>query len=100
MDDNDTLHFSDSHTSEERRIIRELLGPEKYPQRWNKTMELFFNSGGMAHFVIYYGARHVNFYKGMTEDYINFFEANRESKTPVYPKLSDPSSSLGHLGLD
>lgn len=39
---------------------------------------------------MYDGASHTPYYRGMMQDFINFFSANRDSSKPVYVRPSDP----------
>lgn len=98
LDDNDTYNAWDCFGDQENKIIRDVLGEQKYPQRWNKTKELFFKAGGKAQFVIYKGLKHETSSNGMWEDYKNFFNANRSSAKPVYIKLTRPELTINDTG--
>jgi hypothetical protein len=81
-------------TPYEREIVENLLSLIEYPDKWEKLKKIFAKSGGEAQANIYIGAGHETFYKGMTQDYLNFYKANRESDKPVYVKPSDPATTL------
>lgn len=84
-------------TPYEQEIQTKLLSLIEYPDKWNKATKIFKKSGGQAQTNVYIGAGHEPYYKGMTQDYINFFSANRDSKTPVYVKPSDPKNTLTEI---
>lgn len=91
----DPLQYSDLYVSqEERNIVKNLLHLNKYPEGWKVMGDIFKRSGGEAQVNIYIGAGHETFYKGMTQDYLNFYKANRNSDKPVYVKPSDPASTI------
>ncbi|MDF2891623.1 MAG: hypothetical protein K0R80_1990 [Clostridia bacterium] len=93
-DNNNPVLADDCYTDEEKEIIKKVLAVKEYPDQWVKFKELFKNSSGQAQANVYIGAGHETFYKGMSQDYMNFFIANRESAKPVYVMPSDPETTL------
>jgi hypothetical protein len=81
-------------TPYEREIVDKLLSLKEYPDKWEKMKKIYAKSGGEAQANVYIGASHETFYKGMTQDYLNFSKANRDSDKPVYVKPSDPAGTL------
>ncbi|SIS64883.1 Ig-like domain-containing protein [Salimicrobium flavidum] len=84
QDDNDTYGYSDVFGDEEERLIGEVLGEKMYPDRWEKSKELYFDSGAEGAFALYDGVGH-SISPQMLEDIEEFFDANRSSDHPVYP---------------
>jgi len=80
-------------TPYEQEIQKNVLGIAEYPDKWQNASKIFKKSGGEAQTNIYIGASHDPYYKGMMQDYINFFSANRDSNKPVYVKPSDPQNT-------
>ena len=97
VDYNNPTLMDDMWTAEEKVIINKVLAVKEYPDRWNKMLTLFEKSGAQAQANIYIGAAHETFYKGMTQDYMNFFMANRQSTKPVYVRPSDPKTTLTNI---
>lgn len=94
----DPLKYSDLYVSqEERDIVKNLLRLNRYPEGWEVMGDIFKRSGGEAQVNIYLGAGHDIYYKGMTQDYLNFYKANRNSDKPVYVKPSDPDNTITHI---
>lgn len=97
----DPLQYSDLYVSqEERNIVKNLLRLNKYPEGWKVMGDIFKGSGGEAQVNIYLGAGHEVYYKGMTQDYLNFYKANRNSDKPVYVKPSDPDNTITYIYSD
>lgn len=93
---NPTLAW-DIWSPEEQAIIHKVLAVAEYPDQWNKYKALFDGSGGEAQANVYLGAGHDIYVGGMTQDYLNFFAANRASDKPVYVKPSDPANTLSDI---
>lgn len=87
----------DMWSPEEQAIIRKVLAVKEYPDQWEKYKAIFEQSGGQAQANVYIGAGHETFYKGMTQDYLNFFRANRISDKPVYVLPSDPATTKSDI---
>lgn len=87
MDDNNTLPFSDCYGEEERRIITKLFGTEVLP-RAKKLIELYGEYGGSGMFILDKGIQHSSSSQ-MDQYVVEFFKANRNTNTPVYPTIKD-----------
>ncbi|SDJ27097.1 Ig-like domain-containing protein [Salimicrobium halophilum] len=86
-DTNDTFQYNDTFGPEEKDLIREFMGEEMYPTRWNNNKELYFESGAEGAFGLYYGVGH-EITDRIMYDLTEFFKDNRSSKKPVYPDSS------------
>ncbi|MBA2175322.1 hypothetical protein H0266_10480 [Halobacillus locisalis] len=87
-DRNDTYQYSDTFGPEEKQLIKDFMGEEMYPTRWENNKELYFQSSAEGAFGLYYDLGHeITDY--MISDLVEFFRANRESEQPVYPSSTD-----------
>ncbi|MCD5324166.1 MULTISPECIES: alpha/beta hydrolase family protein [Pontibacillus] len=75
-DRNDTYQYGDTFGPEEKRLIKELMGEEMYPTRWENNKELYFESGANGAFGLYYDTGH-EIPGDTVSDLIEFFEKNR-----------------------
>jgi len=57
-DDNDAVAFDDGYSSEERRIVHEVLGAKMQPDRWVAVQEAYRASGADVRFRTYPGMGH------------------------------------------
>lgn len=86
-DTNDTFPYNDTFGPQEKDLIREFMGEEMYPTRWNNNKDLYFESGADGAFGLYYGVGH-EITDRMVNDLTEFFKDNRSSEGPVYPSSS------------
>lgn len=93
-DHNNPRLNDDQYTDVEKTVIESVLAVTEYPDRWKKQKTIFAGSGAEGQASVYIGAGHETFYKGMHQDYLNFFMANRDSDRPVYVQPSEPESTL------
>jgi hypothetical protein len=87
-DENDVLPYTDCYGDEERRIITKLWGVEILP-RAKQLADLYGKSGGKGIFILDKGIKH-SYSTDMREYLLTFFQANRDSNTPVYPIPKNP----------
>jgi hypothetical protein len=88
MDDhNNVVPFRDCYSRREQEIIVKLWGLDVLP-RAKSLMELYGESGGQGMFILDRGVGH-KASSSMKEYMEEFFQANRDSESPVYPLPKD-----------
>jgi hypothetical protein len=98
MGENDTanvLPYGDCYGDRERAIITELWGVEILP-RAQQLIELYGESRGKGIFILDRGMGHSES-RELQEYIVEFFKANRDSLTPVYPVPRNPHQLMYRL---
>jgi hypothetical protein len=92
LDTINTLPQRDCYGDRERAIITELWGVDILP-RAKYLIELYGKSGGKGIFILDRGMGHWESHT-LQEYIIEFFKANRDGDTPVYPIPRDPAQLM------
>ena len=75
LDDNDTVPYRDAYDAVDAELVKNLIGAEMMPDRWNVSQAIYKALGIPAQFVTYENIGH-QIKNEMIDDIVAFFEAN------------------------
>ena len=75
LDNNDTIPYRDAYDAVDAELVKNLIGAEMMPNRWDTSQSIYRTLEIPAQFVTYENTRH-EIKDEMIDDVIGFFEAN------------------------